>query len=417
MELGNTSAVAFGGDSWLAVTGKRVLPSGEPCDGCEVLRVFSIEDLTSLSPQHPETRLVALTAVELNGDVKSMSMSWDGAWLATGGDYAALYDFTDLSNAHQVRDFLSAQGDHCQNSADINSVGVMPILSSDGALIAVPTCDVSFSEITSVKTYNIGSAGATTLHGSVDTPDSTTHIAMSDGGDWLIIPQSKTNNSIKLYTYLPESKSWTLEMSSDAQKIELPGKASEVSVSVSNFETGTLAVGVGPPVDATGGGEIVLATLGRTPVQIQDLLVRGSIGKVSLSQNGQYLASWETWAGVYDLFGYYVCHTFQSATYDEVRTPFALSRIGGWFAEATAGGVTLYKIRSTDNSCTMTQEAYMPLQYVSVVAFGGEDWLAVSARSSDGCTGGCQSVRVYSLKGLLGLEGQEDALEVLAMAV
>lgn len=413
MELGNTSAVTFGGENWLVVAGKEsMLPSGEPCVGCNRLRVFSIPELTNPSKQHPETTLVAKASVPLNDEVKSMSMSADGAWLATGGDNAFLFDLTDLNDAKQVLGFLSDDASRCDT---INSVGVTPILSSDGSLIAVPTCVESYKKITSVNTYNIDSAGATTMHGSVTTPDGTTRIAMSDDGHWLIVPQSKTDNEVKLYTFGSESKSWTLEYASDAQKIEIPGNATDVSVSVSNFESGTLAVGATIDGDA-GNGVILLATIGRDPTQIQDLLVRGSIGKVALSQNGQFLASWETYAGVYDVFNRYVCHTFQTAVYTEIQTPFALSRTGGWFAEATATGVTLYKIHSTANSCTMSQEAHIPLDLVSVVAFGGKDWLAVSATTED-CLGGCKTLRIYNLNDLVGLEAQEHAPEMLDIAV
>lgn len=413
--LANTSAVAFGGEHFLVVTGRE--NNGVDCIGCEVLRVFSIADITSPSAPVPEQRLPTRASVELNGDVKSISMSADGAWLATGGNYAALYN---LADAHQVQGFLSSDGHHCQNSASIDSVGVMPVLSADGSIIAVPTCVDDFTEITSVKTYTIDSAGQTTLHGSVQTPNSTTDIAMSDAGDWLVVPQTKEGNPVNLYKFDAHATSWVSEYSSAAQQIALAGPAGKVSVSLSNFETGTLAVGIGPRgVGATSSGEVLLATIGQDPVEIEDLLVRYSIGNVALSKDGRYLASWETHAGVYDILGYFVCHTFQTAAYNELAIPFALSRTGGWFAEATVSGVTLYKIRSTANSCTMTQEAHMPLTKVSVVAFGGEDWLAVTAQSDDeGCLGGCNALRIYNMNDLVvGLEGKQHALEVIEMAV
>jgi len=414
VNLLDTSAVAFGGDHWLVVTGKETtLPNGDPCvGGCEVLRVYSIADLVTPSSPIPDQRLPTRAAVDLNGDIKSMSMTQDGSWLATGGNFAALYDLTDLTNAHQVQGFLSTDGHHCQNSKSIDSVGVMPILSADGSLVAVPTCPSDFSEITQVKTYTISSTGETTSHGSVDTADGTTGIAMSDAGDWLAVPQTTEGNPVNLYHF---DGSWVAEYNSPSEQLALVGPVGKVSVSLSNLESGTVAASVGPRgVGATSAGEVLLATIGSDPVEIQDLLVRDSLGSVVLSQDGQYLASWANWAGVYDVSGYFVCHTFQTATYSDIQIPFALSRTGGWFAEATVDGVTLYKIRSTSNSCTMTQEAHMPLTSVSVVAFGGKDWLAVSAQSDEECVGGCKALRIYNLNDLhFGLEAQKP----LEMAV
>jgi len=413
VNLGNTSSVAFGGDSWLVVTGREtILPSGDPCTGgCEVLRLFSITELISESPPpQPEQVLPERALIDMSGDVRSISMSADGAFVATGGDYVALYDLTDLNNAHLVVPFIEEAGGHCQNTA---AVGVTPILSADATRIAVPIC-ADYGPITQVNTYTLDSAGTPTLDGSVNTPDGTTHIAMSDAGDWLVIPQSTTDNPVNLYSRDLKANSWVKEFSSASQQISLAGPAGDVSVSLSNYDNGRLAVAVGPPDGPQNLGEVLLADVDGSRVEIQDLLVRGSIGSLALSQDGQFLATWNTHAGVYDLQGLFVCHTFQTADYADAHTPFALSRTGGWFAEASPTGVTLYKIHSSVNSCTLSQEAHMPLELVSAVAFGGEEWLAVTAKKSESCVGGCKALRVYNVNDLV---SGEPALEVHELAV
>merc|ERR1740117_130774 len=202
---------------------------------------------------------------------------------------------------------------------------------------------------------------------------------MSDKADWLITTPIIENNVVNVYNYNTATNAWE-----DYKSVisRLGAASTSVSVAISNYEgDGRLAVAVGPSAGPDSSdvipGETLIMDLDSTIQDIDDKIVEDSDGSVAMSQDGRFLATWATNAGVYDVDHMHLCYRSVEAEYDSLQVPFALSRLGGYFAEATNQGVVLFEIISSAQSCTVAQKAFLRIDSVQAVALGGDDWLAV----------------------------------------